>query len=326
MTRLTVRAPNWVGDLVMATPVLEAASRAFDEVSVLVRSGVAPLLEDAPYPITVKPIESKSHEARLWREEAADAALILTTSLRTAWQAFRAGVPIRAGVATNARRLLLTHSFLPATQDGRRLPTPTAHQLRDAAGLLGIDVPDLHPVLATGPRLGVDERLAEAGIQGSYILATPGAAFGGAKLWPPERFAAALDGLHARYGVPSVVVGAGPEQPLVEAVLAKTTSPAVTVSVSLAELRALVQGAKLLLVGDSGPRWIAAAFDVPCVSVMGPNFPEQTATSLEHARVVRVEGLECAPCLERTCPLGHHRCMTDLPVESVIAAAKELLA
>ena len=87
----------------------------------------------------------------------------------------------------------------------------------------------------------------------------------------------------------------------------------------------LVAESKLLLVGDSGPRWYAAAFDVPCVSLMGPNYPELTATSLEHCRVLRVEGLECSPCLRRVCPLGHHRCMRDLAPEHAVRAAEELL-
>jgi heptosyltransferase-2 len=87
-----------------------------------------------------------------------------------------------------------------------------------------------------------------------------------------------------------------------------------------------VRGARLLLVGDSGPRWYAAAFDVPCVSVMGPNFPELTASSLELCEVARVEELECSPCLERVCPLGHHRCMRELAPASVLRAVDRVLA
>ena len=93
----------------------------------------------------------------------------------------------------------------------------------------------------------------------------------------------------------------------------------------LERLKAQVKGARLLLVGDSGPRWVAAAFDVPCVSIMGPNFPELTATSMEHCRVVRLEGLECSPCIQRTCPLKHHRCMTDLPAARAIEACEDVL-
>ena len=89
--------------------------------------------------------------------------------------------------------------------------------------------------------------------------------------------------------------------------------------------KAFIREARLVLVGDSGPRWIAAAFDVPCVCVMGPNFPELTATSLERCEVVRLDELECAPCLERRCPLGHHRCLAELPVERVLAAVARVL-
>jgi heptosyltransferase-2 len=94
----------------------------------------------------------------------------------------------------------------------------------------------------------------------------------------------------------------------------------------LAQLKAITREARLLLVGDSGPRWFAAAFGVPCVCVMGPNFPEVTATSLERCEIVRVSGLECAPCLRRRCPLGHHRCMRDVAVETVAEAAERVLA
>ncbi len=93
----------------------------------------------------------------------------------------------------------------------------------------------------------------------------------------------------------------------------------------LSRLKPLIAGAALLLVGDSGPRWYAAAFDVPCVSVLGPSDPLLTASSLERCAIVRVEGLACSPCKQRVCPLGHHRCMQDLSVGRVLDAARALL-
>jgi len=94
---------------------------------------------------------------------------------------------------------------------------------------------------------------------------------------------------------------------------------------TLVGLKALVAQAQLVLVGDSGPRWVAAAFDVPCVTILGPNIPQLTASSLERCEVVRRTDLECSPCAERTCPLGHHRCMRDLSVDSVLAACERVL-
>jgi heptosyltransferase-2 len=242
-----------------------------------------------------------------------------------------AGIGMRAGSALSGRRFLLTHAVIPPSRGGRRVPIPSAHLMRDVAGLLGVLVPDLHPVLGVRDEVVVREHdhLERLGIASDYILCCPGAAFGAAKLWPPGRFAQALDRLHDARGWRGVVTGGPGEEELIDRVASESKSGVISLAREerdLEGLKALVAGARLLLVGDSGPRWFAAAFDVPCVSVMGPNFPELTASSLELASIVRVEGLECAPCLERTCPLVHHRCMRDLPVDHVVRAAHEVLA
>ncbi|MCA8978761.1 MAG: glycosyltransferase family 9 protein [Planctomycetes bacterium] len=333
--KLAVRAPNWVGDLVMATPMLEAlcTSERFERVDVLLRAHLAPLVADAPWSDRLRPIASSSAERALLRELQPDAVLLLSNSFGAAWRAFRAGVPLRLGSALSGRRLLLTHSIVPPTRGGRRLPVPTAHLLRDLTALAGVDTPELTPRLYLRDELRavVREELTAAGLGAGedYILCCPGAAFGAAKLWPPEHFAAALDELCAETGARALIGGGPGEEPLMDAVAGLCRSDAISLAAhprDLERLKAQVAGARLLLVGDSGPRWVAAAFDVPCVSVMGPNFPELTATSLERCRVVRLEGLPCSPCLERVCPLEHHRCMRELSPARVVAAARELLA
>jgi heptosyltransferase II len=331
---LAIRAPNWVGDLAMATPMLAAAAAdpRFERVDILVRAHLAPLLSGTPLVPLLRPLGDSREEVALYTRLRPDAALLLTTSLGSAWRAFLGRVPRRIGAALSGRRLLLTQSLTPPTRGGRRLPYPTAHLMRDVAGLLGIAVPDLTPRLAVPP--GATEALrallAGAGLAADepYLACAPGAAFGASKLWPPAHFAAAIDALHAKTGLRTVISGGPAETATIEAVATLCASPAVSLAPfprDLVQLLALVHGARLLLVGDSGPRWVAAAFGVPCVSVMGPNFPELTASSLERCRVLRVEDLECSPCLERVCPLGHHRCMRDLGPERVVAAALELL-
>lgn len=332
---LAVRAPNWVGDLVMATPVLRAALRAegIAAVSVLLPEKLAPLFAEDPLEAHLRPVPGGAREERLLRDLRPDAVLLLSSSLGAAWRAFRAGVPLRAGAALSGRRPLLTHAVVPAARGGRRFPVPTAHLLRDVAGLVGIAVQDLHPALAFGAGVAARARelLAAAGVgEGEdYVLCAPGAAFGAAKLWPPARFAAALDELHARRGWRAVVTGGPGEEALMDEVARLARSPVASLAGlprDLAVSKPLAAWSRLVLVGDSGPRWLAAAFDVPCVSVMGPNFPELTATSLELCEVVRRDDLECAPCLRRRCPLGHHRCLDELPVAAVIAAAERVLA
>ena len=327
--RLVLRAPNWVGDLVMATPVIEAAMAqgGWSDVRVVVREHLAPLLADAPWWDRVEAVGSSAEELARYRE------LLLSNSFGAAWRAWRAGARWRAGTALSGRRLFLTHHCTPPTRAGRRVPVPTAHLLRDVAGLFGIEVPSLHPRLHVRPALEATAKAelvaAGLGTEEPFVLCCPGAAFGAAKLWRPERFAEVLDRLHERHGWRGVVTGGPGEEDLMRAVASAATHRCLHLADGprgLEGLKALVRSARLLLVGDSGPRWVAAAFDVPCVSVMGPNFPELTATSLEHALVVRQAGLACSPCLQRTCPLGHHRCMEDLGVESVVEAAEEVLA
>lgn len=335
MKHLVVRAPNWVGDLVMATPILEAAlaSTDWERVTILVRQHLLGVLADGPWEGHVEGFQGKQEERAALKRLAPDALLLLTNSFGAAWRARRAGVPIIAGAALSSRRFLLTHSCVPPTRDGRREPIPTAHLLRDVAGLVGLTPADLHPRLGVQEALATEEseRLLHLGLasDAGYVLCCPGAAFGAAKLWPPEHFARTLDALHEMHGWRAVITGGPGEEPLVRRVQSLCKHDALSLADEprdLERLKPLVRSAQLVLVGDSGPRWYAAAFDVPCVTIMGPNFPELTATSLEVAEVVRLEGLECAPCLQRVCPLGHHRCMTELPPERALEAADRVLA
>jgi heptosyltransferase-2 len=330
---LAIAAPNWVGDLAMATPVLEAALRAphVGRTTVLVRSHLAPLLSGGPVAPHVRAHASDGEQRALYRELRPDAALLLSNSFGAAWRAFVERVPLRIGSTLSSRRFLLTHGVAPPARGGRRAPIPTAHLQRDVAGLAGLAVDDLHPRLHCLEEARERQRatLRELGVEleRGYAVACPGAAFGAAKLWPPERFAAALDRVYDEHGWRGVVTGGPGEEALVGAVAAVSRRGAVSLARTrrdLDSLKALIEGAKLLLVGDSGPRWLAAAFDVPCVTVMGPNVPELTASSLELCEVVRVE-LPCSPCAQRTCPLGHHRCMQEIEVGSVAAAAERVL-
>ncbi len=334
LEHLLVRAPNWVGDLAMATPVLEAAlaSERFGRVSIAVREHLVDVLADGPCAEHVLALPRSGDEVAVLRGTGADGALLLSNSFGAAFRSWRAGIPLRAGASLSGRRFFLTHRVVPPKHDGRRARIPTAHLMRDVAGLFGIEVASLRPRLAFPDEAAAECAATLAGLGLApgepYTVACPGAAFGAAKLWPPERFAAALDALHASRGLRGVVSGGPGEEPLIEAVVAACEHPVVSlagVERNLRSLKPLVAGAAVLLVGDSGPRWYAAAFEVPCVTVMGPNSPDLTASSLEWCEIVRVEDLECSPCMERVCPLGHHRCMLDLPVERVVGAAERLL-
>ena len=207
---LVVRAPNWVGDVVMATPVLEAAvASGIERVSVAIRSHLAPVLADGPLADHLIPFQGRDGEARALRESGADAALLFTNSPGAAWRAFRAGIGVRVGTALGGRGPLLTHRVAPPRADGRRVPAPTVHVYADLAGQLGIVPHNLDLVLHHRAELDQElhQRLEGHGLarDEGYVLCVPGAAFGAAKLWPPAHHAAALDALHEATGLRGLV-------------------------------------------------------------------------------------------------------------------------
>ena len=319
----------------MATPVLEAALNdgAWHEVHLVVRRHLVDLLADGPLATRVRAVGGGREELSLLRHLAPDAALLLSNSFGAAWRAWRARIPVRAGSALSGRRTLLTHALVPPTLAGRRAAVPTARLLRDVAGLVGLEVESLRPRLAVREELVADQRrmLSRYGLEpdAPYVLCCPGAAFGAAKSWPSEHFAAVLDALAESRGFGAVVTGGPGEEGRIEAVAAACRRAPVSLAAErrdLGRLKALVRGARLVLVGDSGPRWIAEAFDVPAVVVFGPNAFEVTAHSFERSEPAWLAGLECAPCLQRTCPLDHHRCMRDLRPAVVLAAFERLEA
>ncbi|MFH1110285.1 MAG: glycosyltransferase family 9 protein [Planctomycetota bacterium] len=117
---------------------------------------------------------------------------------------------------------------------------------------------------------------------------------------------------------------AGPAFPGRETQGRSLALPVPSQALSLGELKSLVRRSDLLICNDAGPRHIAKAFDVPVVTVFGPTHPDWTSTSYGDERIVRID-VDCGPCQQRVCPLGHHQCMTGVSVDMVFAAAVALL-
>jgi heptosyltransferase-2 len=334
--RILVWLPSWVGDTVMATPALRALRAAHPDawIGAAGRPGLAGLLAGLSSFDAFLPIGSRSLLARTraLRAARADWAVLLPDSPRAALAPFLARIPRRAGHARDPlRRLLLTHALAPPREAGRRLPISMIERYLRVTRALGC------PDRGSGLELRIDPEVAERvakdlarrGVPETarLLLVTPGAAFGSSKLWPPEYFARACDGLARRHGLLPVLAPAPGETPIAEAVAGRMQERALILrepEATLAELKALVASAALLLSNDTGPRQIAVALGRPAVVLMGPTDPRHTAHHLERQRVLR-EDVACSPCHHRSCPIDH-RCMTRLSPERVLAAAEELLA
>lgn len=213
------------------------------------------------------------------------------------------------------------------TEELERTLAATADQ--DLLDELGIPAGGLHPHLPVTDEdeAWVDEHLERRGVPADQklLLLVVGANYGASKLWMPERFAAISRHFQDKHGMRALVL-VGPEEiPLGERIAEEGGAlPMTTPVLPLNALRALIRRGSLMITGDTGPRHMANAFDLPVVCMMGPNDPNYTNYCLEHTALLRKD-LECMPCQRKVCPLGHQRCMRDITVEEVAAAGEGLL-
>ena len=164
------------------------------------------------------------------------------------------------------------------------------------------------------------------GGDGPWIGVNPGAFYGTAKRWRPERFAAAADLVARRAGAGVAIVGGAAERPLGETIAGQLRAPSRVLcgETTLGDLVGVLKHLLALLTNDSGPMHLAAALGTPLVAVFGSTDWTETSPVSDRARVVREE-TACAPCLLRECPIDH-RCMTRVGVLRVASAALELVA
>ena len=323
-SRLLVRAPNWVGDVVLSLPALRDLRRAFpaSRLEVLARPWVAGLYAAVPEIDGVVESRGTLADAAAIRGRY-DLGLLLPNSFASAFTLWRAGIPERWGYATDARGALLTRSCRVSASLGGRSQVYYYRAMLEGLGLAVSGPPDAS--LAC-PEAWAERGRALLGSPGPWIGINPGAAYGTAKRWPPERFAAAAALVARRSGAQVAIVGSAAERPLAEAIAAQLGGAARVLcgETTLADLVGVLRELRLLLTNDSGPMHLAAALGTPLVAVFGSTDWTETAPVSERARVVREE-TECAPCKLRECPIDH-RCMARVAVDRVAATALELLA
>ncbi len=325
--------PNWVGDCVMALPVAEALAASDRQLVALARPHLAPLLRLAPAVAEV--VERGSDDAEtLTRLRAAGCqeAVVLPNSIRSAWLPYQAGIPWRWGYRGGWRAPLLRPP-VPRPPSSRRRKRPQVEDYRELLESLEVPPPaSWVPRLPRDPALLAlgDERLARARLRGAGPLVGifAGAEWGPSKRWPWPRFAdLALALRRARPDLRQVIV-AGPKEVWMAVRIHEESGklhPVVGPDLDLRGLAALLARLDLLVTNDSGPMHLAAAFGVPCVALFGPTDPRRTAPAGEGHRVLYTDRW-CSPCFRQRCPLLHHRCMRDIGVAEVTAAAVATLA
>jgi len=248
-----------------------------------------------------------------------DAAYVLPNSLKSALLPFLASVPRRVGYLGEARVGLLTHRL----KNPKNKPPMVAFYSALSGDTQGLE--DDRPQLQLPPAQ-IDAAIAAAKLtRGGYYVFAPGAEYGPAKRWPAIHYAELAHTL----ALPVVLLGSGKEAPLCEEISHEAGAGRCTNlagKTSLLDAFALIAGAKSVISNDSGLMHVAAAFGVPQVALFGSSSPRHTPPLSDKAAVIWLRDdpdyqppLDCSPCFERECPLGHTRCLYDITPERVKA-------
>jgi heptosyltransferase-2 len=320
--RLLIRAPNWIGDVVLSLPALRDLRRNFPDgrLAVMARPWVARLYEAVPEVDAVVESRGLRADGSALRGRF-DVGVLFTNSFGTALGLAMARIPERWGYATEARGLLLTRSArVPATIRRRS----QVYYYRAMLAGVGLQVSASPDATLRCPE-GWSARAAERLGPGRFIGVNPGAAFGSAKRWIPARYAAAAARVAAERGAQVVILGGAAERPLGDAIVSAMDAPARNLcgETDLPELVGVLARLELLLTNDSGPMHLASALGTPLVAVFGPTDWRETAPAGHGPHRLVREGVDCSPCMLRECPIDH-RCMTRIPVERVVDAARSV--
>ena len=340
-SRILIRLPNWVGDILLALPALQAlrAGRPRAHLVAMARprhvelaSRISVIDCIVPAPPAAARLPAWWRAVRALRAARLQAAVLLAPSFEGALTALAAGIPVRVGHGTDHRSLLLTHPLDPERRRHR------ADGFLELVGALGAG-PVSGPApfsLQAGERRHVDRLFAQAGLTAGDrpVLVNPAAAKI-PRAWSADRFRRLADTIADRHpGLPVLVHShppfaqpAGwPRHPAIRSVR----------DVTLIQLGAVIERCRLYVGNDSGPMHLAAALGVPTVGIYGPSSPARTsprgAAGTAHRAVSSF--LPCSPCRERffdECPApptadGRPPCLDAVAVEDVAAEVDRLLA
>jgi len=329
--RIVVKAVNWLGDLVMSGPALHAIRDTFPtaHLAVLVRRELASFFDSARWVDEVIPYRLRGGVAglsdqlsivRRIRAGRFELAVVFPNSFQSAlWMAL-AGVQRRAGYEADHRDFMLTHKVAP--RDDVERAHQAYHWLTMVAETIGAQgtVEAYHLDVNLKSRDKMRAWLANRRVRPDrpLIALAPVAAYGPAKEWPMERYAALVDIFAERHGAECVLVGGAGDLAQCERIARQCRRGAIAAAAetTVGELIALLSLCQSFVGNDSGGMHLAGALGLPTVAIFGSTNPARTGPMGPHCRVV-YRALECSPCLERTCRFGHYNCLRDIAAEEV---------
>lgn len=329
--------PSPLGDAALCTPALRALRKKFcDQIIYFLASPTVKQLL-SPNIFNDHWFETKSHNplalARQLCQHNFSTAILFKNSFSSALTSFLAKIPERIGYARDCRSFLLTGKIEPQrTFRGRFKPLPMIDYYLKIAECLDCNTQDrqLQLPLDTTEQSSLPPKIQKLLSSDSpFAILVPGGTFGPSKCWPVERFARVADHLNKKYNV-NVFISVAPnqkEQNIAKQITRFASKPLHSTAdtpLSIAQLKILFANTDLVITNDTGPRHIAIAFERKLITLFGPNNPQWTET--DYTNEIKIIGTApCVPCDKPKCKQPDHTCMNSITVETVCAAADNIL-
>lgn len=320
---------NWLGDIIMSAPAITAAP---GEIHIVTRPHLAELYQLLPGNLIVHPIDTKAaffeviNALKPLRKIKAEHVITLPDSWRAAILARACGGSESIGFANQMRGLLLDHA-IDKPDNFKQMHESDLHFMLVKEAGLASDKPPLPIYKPTDElrrtvfaRFGLDERQP-------YMVLAPGAAFGSAKRWPPEKYAELASLIAGAYEIPVVLTAGSSETSLTRQICEKARGNLVDTAgqTSLTELACLLSGAKALISNDSGTMHLGALCGTPTVIPVGPTDMTRTGPLNPKSIAVSTDICPQAPCRQRICPRQDHICMQNISAMAIFAELQKLL-
>ncbi|MGD0278983.1 MAG: lipopolysaccharide heptosyltransferase II [Smithella sp.] len=331
--KILIRGTNWIGDAILTLPAVASIRATYPRahIAMLVKPWVADIYKLFSDFNEIIIYENKFDNpagvfrlAQTLKGKKFDAAILLQNAIEAAIITLSAGIPIRAGYDSDARGLLLTHRvrlteaikkihqidyYLEMVKDLGCVPVDREMHMETKMNLL-----DVRNVLR---KFIPETKKAIIGI-------APGATYGSAKKWFPDRFAATADRLDEKFSAQIIIMGGKADEETAQEIqkLARAKLISLAGKTTLQEAIYLISQCSLFISNDSGLMHIAGALNIPTIAIFGSTNPVTTAPVGNKSIIVRHE-VSCSPCLKKTCP-ADFRCMRLISVEDVLQVAQDL--
>ncbi len=341
MNRILVRGVNWVGDTILTYPAVQKLKSLFPHchLAMLVPGHLVDLWKTFPQVDEIIPFQKKRGIGSIWEdinlsqslmERKFDLAVILPRSFRSALHIFLARIPIRVGYKGEGRSFFLTHG-IPRTKEVLEIHRIHYYEKLVESTGQSKESPSPRIFLREEDRKSVEEMLGSMGLLDGRLLIgmNPGATYGLAKCWHPERFGELGKRISKKWKATVLLFGREEERPIANEILVHLKEGGIdlTGKTYLLQLAALLERCRILVTNDTGTMHVATAVETPVVALFGSTDPSTTGPWGDGHVVIRKD-VSCSPCSKRICPTDH-RCMELITVDEVEEAVdrkmKELM-